>query len=108
MSYHPKGFVYDRPSPEEGFCQEGVQFSSKQYRAFMKWVPAEPLDPKDPLLPLLEAGYLRNVGRLVKHDGLRLMGLLAEEGLLEPETDPVETVLGLIEELRSLRSKASP
>ena len=72
-----------------------VNLSNRQMNALRAWLP-----PTGQFTNIMEvAGYTRNLGRHVQHEGFRLMVLLAERGLLTPESDPTEVLSDLLDRL---------
>jgi len=99
-SYEPKGWVDgDEPTKDEGSRIGGLHLSDRNMKAILKWMP-----PEEPFQNVLEqAGYMRNVGRIMTHEGLRVLAFLATEGLLKPGGDPVEAVRDLLDKVESLQ-----
>jgi len=89
----------DQPDRDEGVQYKGVHLHHRHVKALVKWQPQE-----HPFENVLEqAGYFRNLGLHLEHDGMRTVAFMAAEGLLEPESDPVDVLYELLEELRMLR-----
>ena len=72
-----------------------MDLTNRQLKALEAWLP-----PTEPFANILEAaGYRRNLGRHSQHAGFCLLVLLAERGYLAPESDPVEVLTDLLDQL---------
>jgi len=91
----------DPPPLDEGARFGGVQLSLGQTKALKAWLPPT----EDFKNPLEIAGYFRNLHRHTERDGLRVMALLAERGLLPPESDPVEVLDELLDRLNEIKGR---
>lgn len=101
MGLNNRTCVYpENPPPQdEGVRFRGVQLSLGQTRALKAWLPPT----EDFKNPLEVAGYFRNLHRHTERDGLRVMAVLAERGLLSPESDPVEVLDELLDRLDEIK-----
>lgn len=75
---------------------EGLLFEYNEIQALRAWLPPE----EEITNPLEIAGYNRNLMRHAQHHGLRMLTMLAVQGFLEPDQDPVEVLMNLIEHMR--------
>lgn len=103
MGLNDRTCVYpeDPPPQDEGVRFGGVQLSLGQTKALKAWLPPT----EDFKNPLEVAGYFRNLHRHTERDGLRVMALLAERGLLPPESDPVEVLDELLDQLDEIKDR---
>jgi hypothetical protein len=74
---------------------EGVAFTQDQLGGLERWFPIEG-EESDNLL--IQAGNQRNLMRVVKQHGLRLMAFLASRRFLEEGRDPVLSLAELLED----------